>query len=318
MIRTKILTIDEMAEIGPCSASDWAFNNGALQSKNLNEDGRPYTYVASSSPIVRETVDSSMGTVYKRIDVVKGIAPDGDIVSLECDQFNVAIQTAYRPALATPFKIDKKKKTISVDKYTLPLKRDTDGQIYFELGAYPQDVVSNRKDSQLSSLYSENLLKKTGNKYTVKYETEEEYELDGKRYVCLKGDWHEVTPIKWIVNGDKIYTDKALLGNIPFSPNVYMADTSYSSSIIYDFLRTNFDKQIMQSFDSVMQQGKDRSMLRQKLKNASSISEQRKIAKKLSEDTPARKEKADKLHALRKARDEYNQAKEALNKRRQR
>ena len=206
MIRTKILPIGDMLEIGPCVCSDWAVNQGALQSKILkDEKGRFYSSVASATPIIRKTLWSSTGEINESISEVLGVAPDGTWTTLRAN--SGGCNTSYRPALATPFKLNGQKDTIFIDEYALPLKKDSNGKTYFELGAYPQKIASDEEHKMLNA-QPLNVIK-TGNVYYCRYDKKaEEVQLDNKRYVRSDdGIWHVVNLIRWTVDGNKIYAE---------------------------------------------------------------------------------------------------------------
>lgn len=154
------------------------------------------------------------------------------------------------------------------------------GTLMVEYGWYPQQAASAEMQTVLESLYDNDSLLKTGNKYTTDsrkftdyengFDGQEhiEYEYNGKRYVRVKvnscfdgklitlsngqqykdGDyvWIEVSPIKWLVDkeNDIAISKEILFSGIQF--NDRQGDyKNFKDTVYYWYLNTYFIKEIM-------------------------------------------------------------------------
>lgn len=146
-----------------------------------------------------------------------------------------------------------------------------------EYGEYPQNVVDSELGNKLEIEYSAGRLRKTGKKYTTdsrwhdNYNKEfapiehEEYEYNGKKYVCVKSKanntnyilsngknaslgyyWVEVLPIKWYVDEEA----KLLISKICLASGIRISDSEqfnikFRKTDMYKFLNKYFAKEII-------------------------------------------------------------------------
>lgn len=159
------------------------------------------------------------------------------------------------------------------------INRASDGVLEVEYGFYPQQVVSAKIQNKLEKLFENQLIKKTGNTFTVdsvnndeKFSPKiiEEYEYQGKRYVRVIIDvlnpdrtiqlsndvyyenddavWIEVQPVKWWVDEDKkiMVSEKILFSGIKFHYK-NIAINSFEDTNIKKYMDNFFSKDLLRT-----------------------------------------------------------------------
>ena len=149
-----------------------------------------------------------------------------------------------------------------------------------EYGFYPQEAPSDEVQNELNYLLQEDLLEKTDNAYTTDErliwdcqpfspETNEEYELKGRRYVRVKVNgrhpndtvilsngkeykhgeyvWLEVKPVVWFVDEKlkKMISKDVLLAGIQYM-NYGSKDCTFKKSNVYNFLEKYLSEELFQ------------------------------------------------------------------------
>lgn len=143
-----------------------------------------------------------------------------------------------------------------------------------EYGEYPQKIADEAISKTLEKLYNAGYFWTTGKEYTFDSETDErmpfkpvcypEYQMDGKKYIRIKGHywaredelsngekikrgkayWVEVSPIKWLVDvSGWMIAEKCLFSGIPFDTEGCDGD-DFSSTFIKRYLDTYFAREI--------------------------------------------------------------------------
>ena len=268
MIKTTLLTFDELERIGSSTATDTTFILGGIQTATFFDQYGKYRTCIASSSLTQEG----------QVKILTGYGHWGDS---PVTSRNMAI----RPALQKkpPLFIQEKnpqEKFLIIDNQKIPLLRDMWGASVFEFGAYPTSAVTPELSQTLETLWQNNSLIPTRHFYTTdavaldnedgKFQPREnlEYEYEGERYVRLKvqntgmfflstGErvenrpsiWTKVEPIRWVYNANfpYVYTENALFAGIKWNENG--RSTRYSKSFIARYLSDIFDHEIRQSHD---------------------------------------------------------------------
>lgn len=146
-----------------------------------------------------------------------------------------------------------------------------------EYGQYPQTVADERTSARLERLHDSRSLRPTGKNYTFdsvvlthydrsfKATPYPEYEMDGKRYICVPGRpasrnsklstgeqvaigvlyWVEIQPIEWLMDPSGwMIAKKCLFAGIQFDTKEEY-DGDFSKTSIKHYLDTYFAKEMM-------------------------------------------------------------------------
>jgi len=197
-------------------------------------------------------------------DEVRVVNEDG------CSDFNYVDSRVGGCRLALPYSSIK---SISSNKV-----RGNSRVLEVKYGEYPQTVVNENMSSRLEGWFNNNVLKKTGKKYTTdsqKYDEYsskfsprifEEYEYNGQKYIRFVGDynckgekmsdgreieegkayWVNVEPIVWQVDekADMAVTKKIIFAGVQFKhKRDYKGD--FSKTEIKKFMDNYFSKEIV-------------------------------------------------------------------------